>query len=218
MIFILDLDGTLVDSSSRHCLVLEEILFRYGINGFDCCDYLTYKAFGPSTFEYLSLHLGVEKDLAKAISFEWAKSIEDEEKVLLSDRLYSDSIDFLKTISKNHNTIVFLTCRQSKKVLLKELRSLGIFPYASRIIVCKPNNGASEKNKAVFDLLNGNKDKAVYIGDSEVDLLAAKNNNVIFFPLNRGFRNKLFWDERKIDSYSSFEQIINSPEFIISTV
>ena len=38
-------------------------------------------------------------------------------------------------------------------------------------------------------------------GDTEIDLAAAKEAHCGFYMLNRGFRNKAYWDRQGITSY-----------------
>ena len=100
MIYVLDLDGTLIDSSIRHGELLRDILNKYNINcsvNFEN-EYLEFKRNGGSTFYYLQDVMGLSKVLCTEISRKWIEHIEDW-KWLLKDILYDDALPFLNRIS-----------------------------------------------------------------------------------------------------------------------
>ena len=56
MTYIFDLDGTLIDSTKRHWLLMMHILRQYNVSvndGFGL-DFITYKSYGNSGYDYLT--------------------------------------------------------------------------------------------------------------------------------------------------------------------
>lgn len=207
MIYVLDLDGTLIDSSIRHGELLRDILNKYNINcsvNFEN-EYLEFKRNGGSTFYYLQDVMGLSKVLCTEISRKWIEHIEDW-KWLLKDILYDDALPFLNRISKE-NTIVYLSSRQSITNLFKELNSLCIDRFAKEIFVSNPLDGYKGKEHYLKEIKHMYQDKIVVIGDTEVDAKAANSENCEFIAINRGFRSVIFWNQIGIRSFDSLDKL-----------
>ena len=78
MYAILDIDGTLIDSSQRHYDVLKDALYSVNIKEYECNDYLDFKRDGHTTFDYLSSVLDLPPITAKIVSQYWIDHIEDD--------------------------------------------------------------------------------------------------------------------------------------------
>ena len=74
-IFIMDLDGTLIDSRKRHAVVMEEIL-AHTKRSIDPEEYMNYKAEGNSGLKYLNEVMGIDMPDAREIQQEWKARIE----------------------------------------------------------------------------------------------------------------------------------------------
>jgi beta-phosphoglucomutase-like phosphatase (HAD superfamily) len=74
-IFIMDLDGTLIDSRKRHAIVMQEVLAhtKWKLNPEE---YLDYKAEGNSGLKYLTEVMGIDMSDAREIQQEWKERIE----------------------------------------------------------------------------------------------------------------------------------------------
>ena len=198
MIYVLDLDGTLIDSSARHGALLKAILddrkVFYPSNIGE--EYLEYKRDGNTTFQYLKNKLHLDDCAAKAISREWVNHIEDWKWISL-DILYPDSIPFLRN-AVNNNTIFYLSCRRSKDSLLKEIEELHIAEYAQKVYVISPEEGYNGKKAIIKRIANEYSDRICVFGDTEIDEKAAKGENCEVYLLNRGFRSKKYWESQSI--------------------
>lgn len=116
--------------------------------------------------------------------------------------LYDDTIDFLDYISRDkNNKIYFLTARQNREGLLKQLKNFDLMKYVKEIFVVSPINAVEGKKQKILNTMNGY--KTIIFGDSEVDYQVAEQLNINYFILNRGFRNKKYWDSKNIKSYNT---------------
>ena len=190
MTYVFDLDGTLIDSTERHWRLMESILAGHGIrcdNDF-AADYMYYKSSGNSGKSYLTDVMCLDPDTAETIQKEWIESIEDEE-WLMYDRLYDDA---LPTLNRLTGSILFLTIRENRDGLIKQLKDLGLDKYRLEVLSHK------DKKSDVLIKIQG---EVLMTGDTEIDLAAAKEAHCGFYMLNRGFRNKAYWDRQGITSY-----------------
>lgn len=204
MIYIFDIDGTLVNSKLRHSVLLKDILIEYDKKipvNFEA-DYIKCKCGGISTKHYLSTKLGFDDGLSQKIAAEWVEKIENEEYLML-DELYDDCVPTLERLFKK-NKIYFLSSRSQPLLLKQELIHLDIMKYADKLLISRPDDGADGKAKYIKKLKHENTDEEVLvIGDTEIDYEAAVIANVRYYILNRGFRNCDYWDNCQVQSYDS---------------
>lgn len=203
MTYIFDLDGTLIDSTKRHWLLMMHILRQYNVSvndGFGL-DFITYKSYGNSGYDYLTNVLRIDEGLAKEIMTLWINHIEDEE-LLDTDELYDDAISILGRIHRIGGSVVLLTIRRNIIGLNKELKRLGLDRYELKVV-------RKGEDKAM--VLNEYSD-CIMIGDTEIDYYAALKVGCASYILNRGFRDKSFWDKNGVISYSSLSCLIEASE------
>ena len=79
MNFYLDLDGTLIDSTKRHGILLNDILLKNNIETVDEDELHFYKSSGYSTLSYLITIKKVDENIANKIVEEWTTKIESED-------------------------------------------------------------------------------------------------------------------------------------------
>lgn len=210
MIIVFDLDGTLINSELRHKILLEKILkenkIKYG-NKLD--KYLAYKRNGNGNLKFLQEILGLDKELSYAIQQEWVKNIESKE-YLEQDILYQEVITILEKIYKQ-NKIYYLTARANEENLFNQLEKLKIKKYAEKIFVVSPSRAIEEKRNVLAAIDSNN--KILLIGDTEVEYEAGKElSNVDTKILNRGFRDKEFFETKKIKTYKNLFEVLKEQE------
>lgn len=189
MTYVFDLDGTLIDSTKRHWMLMKELLLNRNIRvpmSF-ANEYMEYKRNGYSGFNYLMSILQLDSSIANEIQNEWVEHIEDN-KWLNLDTLYFDTNSTLQRIK---DKILFLTIRENKEGLKKELERLSLNDYEAVILDHKGSKA---------DVLR-NIGNCIMIGDTEVDYRAAIDAGCVMYILNRGFRNVSFWSEYGIRTY-----------------
>lgn len=217
MNYILDLDGTLIDSSERHYRLMEMLLKAYVPDvlerkTFLPAAFMQYKADGNSGKKYLLECMGIEEKKADCIMAAWQQRIEEEQWQRL-DRLYPDTKKFLERIRQEGADIYYLTARQKETELFEELERLEIAEYPKEVKVVQPFHAFEEKKGFVKNLIASNNfsEKQLFvIGDTENEYRLAKELLLPYGILNRGFRSKRFWDQKGIASYSSLEEICES--------
>ena len=198
MIYVFDLDGTLIDSSKRHWMLMKKLLNNFGVtvpNSFST-DYLSYKSDGHNGKQYLIQVMGINENIADRIHKQWVEHIEDDEWLEL-DCLYDDAIS---TLNKIETEILLLTIRNNRDGVLRETARLGLNRYNLKIIV-------HGENKA--DVLKRLSDKCVMVGDTEVDYSAAIEASTEYYILNRGFRSRKYWQKKSVQSYDDLRCLIN---------
>ena len=213
-IMVTDLDGTLIDSADRHVTVMEELLWNEELQytddikaQFDGASFMDYKASGKSGRDYLTDILGLTPDCAKRISEKWKDKVE-QDIYLSEDKLYADSINFLNTFFSECG-VVFLTARRNRGGLEGELKRLNILGFADYVIVADPAKAAADKEKAVTVLKKEYPDAEIFIvGDTENEFELSVKTGYKAFILNRGFRNRAFWEAKNVKNYDGLDAVI----------
>lgn len=216
-IFLIDLDGTIIDSGKRHIDVMEAVLAsgnpEYADGkaraDFDGNEYLTYKADGHTGKEYLTEIIGLTVSSAAEIQRLWTEQIEFSAN-LNKDRLYDDAVFFLDNIYESAG-VVFLTARKNVDGLKGELRRLSLEAYADYTIVADPFDAAAQKALA-YEALKKMYPAASFtiVGDTENEYDLSVNKKTDQRLLNRGFRSRKYWDGRKVRSYDDLVAVYKS--------
>ena len=204
----LDLDGTLLDSRARHTVVLNDVLLKCGVQECDLSGYLSYKAGGNRTIDYLRQILKLSDCIAEKADALWKSEIE-REKYLKMDVWYEDGLPFLKKIKEKGYSTVIVSARKNLNYATKMIKTSPINYLIDDIFIVSPLHAYDEK----LTVFRQNRDKvAICIGDTEVDYDAGNKAGITTFVLNRGFRNKEYWDKRKIQSYAQLYEIADMLE------
>ena len=194
-----DLDGTLIDSSRRHRVLLEKILVENKVEfrNEQMDQYLPYKRSGNTTYDFLIKIMGLSSEYAKAFCKEWQEHIEDKE-YLKMDVLYDETIEVLEYLRNRNIPMVYLTARKNRDGLMRELEMLGIRNYPGKVIVVDSSNALENKYRAVEDAIQS---EDLIVGDTEVDYQLAYKARTRYLMLNRGFRDNVFWQKYEISNY-----------------
>ncbi len=206
MIYVFDIDGTLVDSSYRHGFLMKNLLIEEGIkvNSDFQKKFLDYKRNGMNSRAVLKDVFGFEENVTNRVVSRWIREIESDE-MLDYDVLYSDSIGVLERLSNER--IIFLSIRKRKNAAIRELKRLKIYNYAEEVFIETPGT-TNMKIKRLKEIKNGNRQEVIQmIGDTEIDYEAAKKNDVKSYILNRGFRSEFFWRKNRVLSYSQLTEL-----------
>lgn len=95
------------------------------------------------------------------------------------DKPFKFSISILKKLRKKHS-LILITARRDRKLLIKQLKKLGLFKYFDEII----NTEKQPKSKFI------KYDNGVIIGDTEDDIEAGLSHNLKTFAVLSGARTK----------------------------
>lgn len=207
MIYVFDLDGTLIDSTFRHGFLMERLLNAEGIKTEESFQerYMNLKSDGMSSKAVLKDVYGLDDDLVDRVVKKWIDQIESDE-MLAFDKLYDDSIDTLERIKGRGEKIYYLSLRQRKKAAIEELKRLGIYEYAEEVYIGKPSAGVKFKAGKLIKLKKG-KNNVIMVGDTEVDVKASINAGTGRYIVNRGFRSSVFFESFQIITIKGMDQL-----------
>lgn len=206
MIYVFDLDGTLINSFDRHVKVLKNSMEICGIDfNIDEREYINYKKEGKNNKAYLKNILYLDDDSILRVTKKWEELIEQRPYTLL-DCLYFDVMQVLDILSNKHD-IYYLTARKEAVGLLQDLDRLGIAAYSKNTIIVNPKNALREKTEELYKLKSSN-EAIVMIGDTEVDYEAASKNNCNVYIVNRGFRSLEYWNRLGVTTYENLLKLL----------
>jgi len=183
-VIIFDMDGTLVDSSVTIVNAINYVRAKLGLSALDNALILTKvndPELNPALFFYESENFSEEQE---AWFSEYYTAHHEEEL-----QLYSGIETLLKEL-KGKNYKLALATNSYRGSTLQSLEHLKIVDYFSTIACYddvgrgKPAPDMLEKNLKDIGL---NSKEAIFIGDSERDLMAAKSLNMDYIMINWGF-------------------------------
>ena len=121
---------------------------------------------------------------------------------LKNDYLYSDVKAVLEDLSKE-NELYLVTARNNKDGCFMQLKSCGIEQYFKEIEIVDSSKDTAWLKTEVLQ----NYQIDCFVGDTELDCMAAEQADCNFFAMNRGFRIKDYWDRKNILSFNSLTNI-----------
>eukprot|EP00439_Symbiodinium_sp_Y106_P088270 s1_g806.t1 len=179
----LDLDGTLISCRERQVALFQAISAENRGSG-DGDKFWAFKRDGLSTHD-AALKLGLTSEDAAHVATRWVREIEDAY-WLQFDSVYDDVNEFLRLLWRHDVSFFVLTARRNKYLLKQQILRLA-FLSDTEIIVVTPQEAATQKAEVLRS-----RGAALFIGDSESDLKAAKIADVAFGAVGRGQRNAKF--------------------------
>lgn len=208
---IFDLDGTLVDSASSLCKVGNHLL---GMLNRTEIDVETYKKFiGKGILKQVEQLLlftgGVPGDgLKKQLRLFRERYDQDP---LVATKVYPGAYGALKYLKSMPARLAICTQKEevpAKKVLaaLDLIKYFEGFTFGNSLSVMKPN-----PETVSHSIRNFEAGPLIYVGDSEIDSITAKNANAIFLLFAGGYRNSPL---ASIEHYATFESHNEIPGLI----
>jgi len=179
-LFLLDLDGVIVDSKENMRVSWETAREKFKLNiSFE--EY--FKHIGKKFFTILQ-DLNVEKPLRKKIEEVYFKTSSENEDLIC---LYKDMFDVLNNLKQNNIKLGVVTSKpkQNAESLIQKF-DLPID------LVCSPVSflrGKPAPDQLLYSIamLNVNPSEAVYVGDMNVDCIAAKNAEIDYIQVLYGY-------------------------------
>lgn len=202
----IDLDGTLIDSKARHISVLHKALRKYCSNNLCIDDFLRYKADGYSTKDYLEKKLQIDSTLIEKIFLKWVEMIELDEEIM-KDVWYDDALDFLTFLKTNGFQVIIVSARKNREGVLKFIEKSKVNRLLDEIMIVSPIEAKTKKKEYILHNLG---DINIVIGDTEADCV--EYTKITNFMLNRGFRSKNYWENKKMKSYNSLRNVMHEIE------
>ena len=184
MNYAFDLDGTLITARQRQMTLLQAVARRIDVPIIENVIWQK-KREGISTQAAL-LEMGVNEEKAIEIARAWLQDIETPYWLSL-DTLFDDTLKVLDSFRESGEALILLTARQNKRLLLQQLKRLGIREYFTGVECVSPFDAVNEKAKILSQQAF-----AGFVGDSETDFAAAKRSGISFYAVSTGQRSPTF--------------------------
>jgi phosphoglycolate phosphatase-like HAD superfamily hydrolase len=179
-----DLDGTLITTDSKQSLLMKSICIAFDVP-FNVSLYWNLKRSGFSNPKALA-QLGVPAEKIDKICTIWKMQIENPYWQGF-DNVIPGSIGLLEQLARNGTSSYLVTARSDVSLLNQQLQRLNLGGHFAGVYAVNPSNAAEEKAKILQNV-----GVELFIGDSEVDFLAARAAGVTFFGVESGQRTKVF--------------------------
>ena len=196
MNIFLDLDGTLIDSKMRLFLLFN---FLVPNSKYSYDEYWNLKQNKISHKEILKNNYGYSENQYIAFQEKWMNEIE-KDNWLQFDKPIKGAIETLTSLTKN-NSLFLVTARQSKLLLTRQLKDLGLFDIFKMILV-------TEQKIDKYDLIIGNVEVSNndwIVGDTGKDIETGKKLGIKTIAVLSGFMNKV-----SLNAYN--------PDFILNNI
>ena len=199
VLLIFDLDGTIVDSWEEIAIVFSKVCKRHGID----LDLSRLK---------MAVGYPLRTVIEKAMRF-YDESLERE----IRNEFYSLNPRKIRIYPKVDKILQYpskkavLTSKR-RKGALRDLKLLGIYHYFSAVVTVEDISNPKPHPEGIWKIMkmlgHGSKD-TYFIGDTEADILTAKNAGVTSIAVTWGFRTRKFLEKYEPD------YIVDSPEDIL---
>lgn len=202
----MDLDGTLLDVSRRYHETHRVICARLGIeSSLSLHDYWEMKRSRQSIKAILSCpDDSLEKDY-KAL---WLALIETDE-MLVWDSVFPFAPDVLSTLKQKH-ALWLVSLRNRKEAALYQVTRMGLAGYFQEILFVSAGGMTPSEAKYNAIAKAGHHSNSFFVGDTEVDIGAAKLLKIPAIAVLSGIRNRALLLESKpaqiIDDIRSLEK------------
>lgn len=191
-----DLDGPILDGKMRHYRCYSDILEKYEKIPMACDDYWNAKRKGTKLKGILEKSDFYDTELFMK---EWIARIE-EIHYLKYDVLKPNLVTALSYLKKRANKLCLLTLRKNYDNLIWELQDKKIISCFDQIL----HHEISGKNAKCEILDKIYYDKALLIGDTELDIYTAETMNCDFIGIINGLRTVDIFE-----NYVCFEEMID---------
>lgn len=169
---ILDLDGPILDGRYRHYQCYSDILLENGYAPMPLDRYWEMKRNRVNRHEQLAIS-GSDRIYDNYLKA-WIERIE-KKKYLALDRLQPGVIEKLQEWKSNDIRLILTTLRNNKANLRWQLKLLDLLVLFDHVVVGGMTNATDNKaNKVKQYISKGDTEFILWIGDTEVDVFAAR--------------------------------------------
>ena len=217
---LFDLDGTLVDTAPDLMNAHNHVMKKYGYEtkstddirklvGKGSASLIGRSVWGQAKKEFsLVSDQNVKKEMVKEFIDHYANNIGVESK------LVNGVLEFLNWSKKNNISMGVCTNKQEYLSidLLKKLKIYDYFEYVAgsdTFDYCKPD---PRHLTNVIEIMQGDINKSIMIGDSETDAESAKSAGIPFILLEDGYTEKKLseiYHNHLIKDFVNIEEIVN---------
>lgn len=182
--FVFDLDGTLIDSKidivNSFNLAIRDILNPVKIK--DPTSYIGYSVKEMVLNLYPNVSQNDLEEIVRKFRFVYDNSS------FPNTKLFSNSIEVLSKLKSNNKKIFLLTNKPSTATI-PILKKLLIMDYFESIVTKDVNINKSKAELLKELVINHklNRNRILFVGDTEIDVLAAKENDVKVATIKNGY-------------------------------
>ena len=218
---LFDLDGTLVDTAPDLMTAHNHVMEKFGYNTKSIDEIRNYLGKGAAVMIGRSLYSEAKKELSKITD----QKIKDEmvnefinfygKNIVKESKLINGVYNFLQWAKKNNISMGVCTNKQEHLSvdLLKKIKIYDFFEYVAgrnTFEFCKPD---PRHLTNTIEIMSGNINKSLMIGDSENDAEAAQSAGIPMILLEGGYTDKKvdqIYHDHLIKDFIGLEKIISS--------
>ena len=218
---IFDLDGTLVDTAPDLMNAHNYVMKKFGFETKTSNDIKNLVGKGAKSLIGRSVWGQARKELSKVNDEKIKKEMVTEfinyysKNIANESKLVNGALDFLKWCKKKNISMGICTNKQDylAKDLLKKINVYDYFEYiagSNTFEYCKPD---PRHLTSVIEIMQGDLNKSLMIGDSETDSSTAKAADIPFILLEDGYTEKKVTEiphDHLIKDFIGIEKIISS--------
>ncbi len=198
---VVDLDGPILDVAERHYKVYCDIAAELGSAHLPFETYWSRKRVPLGAKRILELTSSAAQ--YEAFARRWLQEIE-RDVYLDSDTLQPGALATLGRWNDAGHTIVLATMRQDAEALERQLLALGLESMFHTVVVCDRLEGAIGKAESVAGAVGKAPEISYWIGDTEIDVAAARRRGSIAWALSCGLRAAPFLLSHNPDHLSEY--------------
>ena len=209
---LFDLDGTIVNTAPDLMAAHNHVMKKFGHPEKELSDIKSLAGKGAwvmmqRSFKEEIKDEKIKKEMTKEFIDFYAKNIDQNSKPL------DGTIEFLNW-AKNKNIAAAVCTNKQEHLAVDLLKKLDIYKYFEYVAGCDTfsyNKPDPRHLTDVVEIINGDLNKTIMIGDSEVDAMSAHNANLPFILVKDGYTEKSEKEIKHnelISDFIGFEKII----------
>ena len=217
---LFDLDGTLIDTAPDLMNAHNHVMQKFGYETKSTEEIRNLVGKGAASMIGRSLWSQARKELKKIDDEKIKSKMVDEfidyygKNIAVESKLLPGVLEFLKWCKKNNISMAVCTNKTEHLAvdLLKQINVYDYFEYVAgynTFDYCKPD---PRHLTNVIEIIQGELNKSIMIGDSETDSESAKAAGLPFILVEDGYTDKTIdeiYHNHLIKNFNGIEQIIN---------
>ena len=204
---IFDLDGTLVDSAPSLCKAANHLMEKLGRQSVSVEKYQTFigKGMYKQVEQLLEFTGGVPNDGVEGCLKTFRKYYDKNS--LIATKCYPGVGSALKELKKLSLKLAICT-QKAEKPAIKILKGLNLFQFFDGFAFGDSLNVLKPDSKMVLHAIRDfPKAPLIYVGDSEIDALTAKNSEATFLLYSQGYRKSSVSEIKPKASFKNYQDL-----------
>ena len=209
---LFDLDGTIVDTAPDLMAAHNHVMRKFGHDEKKLGDIKSLAGKGAwvrmqRAFKKEINDEKIKKEMTKEFIDYYSKNIDHKSKPI------EGTIDFFKW-AKSKNISMAVCTNKQEKLAIDLLKKIKLFDYFEYIAGCDTfdfNKPDPRHLTNVVEIINGDLNKTIMVGDSEVDANSANNAKIPFVLVENGYtekKSKEIKHDVLIKNFNGFEKIM----------